>query len=227
MKSAYADFVTMTDDTVKQVLNALKEAGVDENTLFVFTSDNGCSPQADFAELEAQGHDPSHIYRGHKADIFEGGHRIPFLVRWPAKVKAGSTCSDPTCLTDLIATLSDVLKVKLPKDAGEDSVSMLPNLFGESGEPVREATVHHSINGTFAIRQGKWKFIDAPHSGGWSSPRPRDKKLYAKLPAVQLYDLKNDPGESKNVHEQHPEVVKSLQGLLEKYKKEGRSTLAE
>ena len=227
MKSAYADFVTMTDDTVKQVLNALKEAGVDENTLFVFTSDNGCSPEADFAELEAQGHDPSHIYRGHKADIFEGGHRIPFLVRWPAKVKAGSTCSDPTCLTDLIATLSDVLEVKLPKDAGEDSVSMLPNLFGESGAPVREATIHHSINGTFAIRQGKWKFIDAPHSGGWSSPRPRDKKLYAKLPAVQLYDLKNDPGESKNVHEQHPEVVKSLQGLLEKYKKEGRSTLAE
>ncbi len=224
MKSAYADFVTMTDDTVKQVLDALKEAGVDDNTLFIFTSDNGCSPQADFAELEAQGHDPSHIYRGHKADIFEGGHRVPFLVRWPARVKAGSMCSDPTCLTDLMATLSDVLEVKLPKDAGEDSVSMLPNLLGKSQKPVREATIHHSINGTFAIRQGKWKMIDAPHSGGWSSPKPQEKKLYEKLPSIQLYDLASDPGETKNVQEQHPEVVKALQALLEKYKKEGRST---
>lgn len=224
MKSAYADFVTMTDDTVKQVLEALKEAGVDQNTLFIFTSDNGCSPEADFAELEAQGHDPSHIYRGHKADIFEGGHRVPFLVRWPAKVKAGSTCSDPTCLTDLLATMADVLGKDLPKNAGEDSVSMLPNLLGRSEEPLREATVHHSINGTFAIRQGKWKLIDAPHSGGWSGPRPRDRKAYEKLPKVQLYDLESDPGEGKNLQGEHPDVVKKLKALLEKYKTTGRST---
>lgn len=223
LNSAYADFVTMTDDTVKQVLDALKEAGVDENTLFIFTSDNGCSPEADFAELEKQGHDPSSIYRGHKADIFEGGHRVPFIVRWPAKVKAGTSCDDPTCLTDLLATMAEVLGQKLPADAGEDSVSMLPNLVGESKQPVREATVHHSINGTFAIRQGKWKLIDAPHSGGWSRPKPAQKALYTDLPEIQLYDLEEDPGETRNVSVENPGIVKMLKTLLKKYREDGRS----
>ena len=223
LNSAYADFVTMTDDTVKQVLDALKEAGVDENTLFIFTSDNGCSPEADFEELEEQGHDPSSIYRGHKADIFEGGHRVPFIVRWPAKVKAGKRCDDPTCLTDLLATMAEVLGQKLPADAGEDSVSMLPNLIGESKQPVREAVVHHSINGTFAIRQGKWKLIDAPHSGGWSRPKPAQKALYKDLPKIQLYDLKKDPAESRNVSVENPSIVKKLKTLLEKYREDGRS----
>ncbi|MDF1710622.1 MAG: arylsulfatase [Akkermansiaceae bacterium] len=226
LESAYADFVTMTDDTVKQVLDALKEAGVDENTLFIFTSDNGCSPEADFAELERQGHDPSYIYRGHKADIFEGGHRVPFIVRWPAKVKAGTTCDDTTCLTDLLATVAEVLGQKLPADAGEDSVSMLPNLLGGSGQPLREATVHHSINGTFAIRQGKWKLIDAPHSGGWSSPTPAQKALYKDLPKIQLYDLEKDAGETRNVSAENPAIVEKLQALLRKYREGGRSVPA-
>lgn len=223
LKSDYADFVTMTDDTVKQVLAALKESGVDQNTLLIVTSDNGCSPEADFAELEAQGHDPSGIYRGHKADIFEGGHRVPFLVRWPEMVKAGGTCSDPTCLTDLLATLSEIVGKPLPKSAGEDSVSMLGNLIGISEGPAREATVHHSIDGTFAIRQGKWKLIEAPHSGGWSSPKPGEKALYKDLPQVQLYDLEADPGEVKNLHDTNPEVVERLQALLKRYRDSGRS----
>lgn len=223
MKSDYADFVTMTDDVVKQVLDALKEAGVDKNTILIFTSDNGCSPEADFEELEAQGHDPSFLYRGHKADIFEGGHRVPFLVRWPAKVKAGSSCDDTTCLTDMLATMAEVLEKKLPSDAGEDSISMLPNLLGVAEGPVREATVHHSINGTFAIRKGKWKLIDAPHSGGWSAPKPREKDSYAKLPLMQLYDLESDPGETRNLESEQPEVVKELKALLIRYQEEGRS----
>lgn len=223
LESAYADFVTMTDDTVKQVLSALKDAGIDENTLLIFTSDNGCSPEADFAELEKQGHDPSYLFRGHKADIFEGGHRVPFIVRWPARVKAGSACDDPTCLTDLMATMAEVLEQKLPEEAGEDSVSMLPNLLGKSEKPVREATVHHSINGTFAIRRGKWKLIDAPHSGGWSSPKPSEKALYKDLPEVQLYDLEKDPGETQNVSAENSAVVEKLEALLKKYREDGRS----
>ena len=223
LNSAYADFVTMTDDTVKQILDALKAGGVDENTLFIFTSDNGCSPEADFAELEEQGHNPSSIYRGHKADIFEGGHRVPFIVRWPAKVKAGTSCDDPTCLTDLLATMAEVLGQKLPAEAGEDSVSMLPNLIGAGKQPVREAIVHHSINGTFAIRQGNWKLIDAPHSGGWSSPKPAQKALYKDLPKIQLYDLQKDPAESRNVSVENPSIVKKLKMLLEKYREDGRS----
>lgn len=223
LDSAYADFVTMTDDTVKRVMEALKSSGVDENTLFIFTSDNGCSPEADFAELAEQDHDPSYHYRGHKADIFEGGHRVPFLVRWPAVVKAGTTCDDTTCLTDLLATVADITGKPLPQNAGEDSVSMMPNLRGQSGEPVREATVHHSINGTFAIRQGKWKLITAPHSGGWSKPQPRDRKAWENLPDVQLYDLEADPAELNNLAKEQPEVVERLQALLGKYRSSGRS----
>ena len=224
LESAYADFVFMNDAHIGKIMAAVEEAGIAENTLVIFTSDNGCSPEANFKELEAQGHDPSAQYRGHKADIFEGGHRVPFVVRWPAKIKAGSTCADVTCVTDLLATCADILGATLPADAGEDSVSMLPNLLGTAKGAVREATVHHSINGTFAIRQGKWKLIDAPHSGGWSAPRPSDKKAWQDLPALQLYDLDADPGETNNLQAEHPEVVQRLKALLEKYKTEQRST---
>lgn len=222
--SLYADFVMMTDDSIGQVVNAVEVAGIAENTLIIVTSDNGCSPQADYEELLRQGHNPSYIYRGTKADIFEGGHRIPFIIRWPGKVKADSVCDDTTCLTDLLATVADIVGATLPPDAGEDSVSMLPNMLGTSKTSAREATVHHSVNGTFAIRRGKWKLIDAPHSGGWSSPKPgKDRKLYKDLPLVQLYDMESDPGETANVQDRHPEVVEQLKALLEKYKSEGRS----
>jgi arylsulfatase A len=225
--SAYADFTMMNDDCIGQVVEAVEKAGIADNTIIIVTSDNGCSPEADFDELKAQDHNPSSIYRGHKADIFEGGHRVPFIVRWPAQVKAGSVCADTTCLTDMLATCADIVGVKLPADAGEDSVSMLPNLTGAAAKPLREATVHHSINGTFAIRQGKWKLIDAPHSGGWSSPRPgKDQELYKDLPLIQLYDMEADPGETTNVQDQHPETVERLKALLEKYKTEERSTPA-
>ncbi|HKL22492.1 MAG TPA: arylsulfatase, partial [Tichowtungia sp.] len=218
LDSAYADFVMMNDAYIGKLLDTLEECGIAGNTLIIFTSDNGCSPQADFEELEAQGHDPSYIYRGHKADIFEGGHRIPFIVRWPAKVKAGSVCDDTTCLTDLLATCADLIGAELPADAGEDSVSMLPNLLGTAEGPVREATVHHSINGTFSIRRGTWKFVDAPHSGGWSDPRPKNEKDWKDLPPVQLYDLESDPGETTNMQDQYPEVVAELSALLQQYK---------
>ncbi|MDF7822777.1 arylsulfatase [Pontiellaceae bacterium B12227] len=224
--SAYADFTTMNDECIGQVMKAVEKAGIADNTLIIVTSDNGCSPEADFKELIAQGHNPSSIYRGHKADIFEGGHRVPFIVRWPAKVQAGSICADTTCLTDMLATCADIVGAKLPADAGEDSVSMLPNLIGTADQPVREATVHHSINGTFAIRQGKWKLVDAPHSGGWSAPRPKDKDAWKSLPAVQLFDMEADPAEATNVQDQHPETVERLKALLEKYKNEDRSAPA-
>jgi arylsulfatase A-like enzyme len=228
LDSAYADFVTMTDDAIGQVMRAVEEAGISENTLIVVTSDNGCSPMADFPELLAQGHNPSFIYRGHKADIFEGGHRIPLIVRWSSSVKAGSICEDTTCLTDMLATCADIVGVTLPSDAGEDSVSMLPNLTGETAKPARKATIHHSINGTFSIRQGKWKLVDAPHSGGWSAPRPgKDKAIYGKLPSVQLFDLVVDPGETTNLQGEYPEVVERLKALLEKQKREGRSVSLE
>lgn len=219
----YADFVMQTDASIGQVLEALDQHSLAENTLVIVTSDNGCSPQAKFDELLAKGHNPSFVFRGHKADIYEGGHRIPFLVRWPGRVKPGTSSDQLLCLTDLLATCAEMLGIELPGDAGEDSVSFLPALLGTATHPLREAVVHHSIDGSFAIRQGSWKLALCPGSGGWSVPRPgRDDS--SQLPSVQLFDLAHDTGEQMNVERQHPEVVTRLTALLQKYVQQGRST---
>jgi arylsulfatase A-like enzyme len=219
----YADFVMQNDACVGEVLDALAKHGVADNTLVIFTSDNGCSPQADFPALEEKGHDPSSIFRGHKADIWDGGHRVPFIVRWPGQVAAGTTSDQLVSLVDLTATCADILDVKLPDNAAEDSVSFLPVLLGDAEGPVREALVHHSISGKFSIRQGRWKLELCPGSGGWSAPRD-PQAVKQGLPAIQLYDMSEDPGEQHNVQAEHPEVVKNLTALLQRYVAQGRST---
>lgn len=221
--NAYGDFVMHVDDTVGQVLAALDRAGLTRDTLVLVTSDNGCSPQANYPELRAKGHDPSYPLRGTKADIYEGGHRIPLLVRWPGVVTEGRSNGQIVCLSDLLATCADIVGTKLPDDAGEDSVSMLPLLRGESGTPARTTLVSHSIHGAFAIRQGNWKLALCPGSGGWSAPRPgRDDT--SKLPPVQLFDLASDPGEQTNLEAKYPEMVTRLTKLLEEQVSRGRST---
>ena len=198
-------------------------AGIAENTLVLVASDNGCSPEARFDELAAKGHNPNFVFRGHKADIYEGGHHVPFIARWPAKVKAGSKSDRLVCLTDFLATCAQIAGAELPAGAGEDSVSFLPMLLGNPDAPPRSAVVHHSANGSFAIREANWKLALCPGSGGWSAPRPgRDDA--SELPLVQLFDLSHDIGESRNVEAEHPETVARLTALLEKYVAEGRST---
>lgn len=221
----YGDFVLMVDDMVGKVMNALKEAGVDDNTILVFSTDNGCSPQAKFDELQEKGHYPSYIYRGHKADLFDGGHRIPCAVRWPAKIKP-HTVNQTVCLTDFFATFATIADYQLKDSEGEDSYNILPLLLNEKeGDVIREATVHHSINGDFTIRKGKWKLLLSPSSGGWSFPKPgTDDEVIKTLPLIQLYNMKTDPAEKNNVYAEHPEVVKELKDLMIKYVKEGRST---
>lgn len=219
----YADFVMQTDHAIGQVLEALDQHGLADNTLVIVTSDNGCSPQAKFDELAAKGHHPSYVFRGTKADIFDGGHRVPFIVRWPARVRPGSRSSQLVCLTDLMATCAEILGEKLPDNAAEDSISFLPVLEGKAGQPLREAIVHHSINGSFAIRRGAWKLELCPGSGGWSPPRPgRDDA--SGLPLVQLYDLSTDVGERSNLQGSRGDLVAELTALLERYVEEGRST---
>jgi arylsulfatase A-like enzyme len=219
----YADFVMQVDDTVGRVLEALKAGDIADNTLVILTSDNGCSPVADFKMLEAKGHHPSFVFRGAKADIYDGGHRVPFIARWPAKIKAATRSDQIVCLTDLMATFAEIVGAKLPDDAGEDSMSILPVLLGESRAASRQAIVHHSINGSFSIRQGNWKLQLCADSGGWSAPKPGSKEA-AELPSVQLYDLTADIGEQVNVCQQHPEIVERLTVLLQKYVADGRST---
>jgi arylsulfatase A len=221
--SPYADFVMQTDWTVGEVLRALDAQGLAENTLVIMTSDNGCSPQANFPELAEKGHNPSAQFRGTKADIFDGGHRVPFLVRWPAQIKAGSKSDQVICLVDFLATCAEIVGVKLPENAGEDSVSLLPAFLGKADKPLHEAIVHHSVNGSFAIRQGNWKLELCSGSGGWSQPRPNTAEA-KKLPPAQLYDLSKDIGEKTNVAAENPEVVERMTKLMEKYVADGRST---
>jgi arylsulfatase A-like enzyme len=219
----YGDFVMETDWAVGEVLAAVDQAGIAANTMVVFTSDNGCSPAAGVERLEQQGHYPSAQFRGYKADIWDGGHRIPFLVSWPGHVKPGSTSDQLTCLTDFMATCADLLGVKLPDNAGEDSVSILPALQGKARQPLREAVVHHSIQGKFSIRQGPWKLELCAGSGGWGKPKDA-QATNEGLPAVQLYNLADDIGERQNLASTRPEVVRQLTALLERYVAEGRST---
>lgn len=219
----YADFVMQVDDLVGQVLAALDDARIAEDTLVFFTSDNGCSPQAKIDQLIAAGHHPSGPLRGHKADIWEGGHRVPLIARWPAKVPAGTKCDEPVCLNDLMATCAELLNVRLPDNAGEDSESMLPMLLGAGGTRADRALVHHSISGRFAIRLGKWKLALCPGSGGWSQPRDPQAARQG-LPPRQLYDLEADLGEQNNLVEKHPEIAQQLRERLLKIVAEGRST---
>jgi arylsulfatase A len=219
----YGDFVMQTDASVGQMLAALDTHGLAENTLVFFTSDNGCSPQAKTDQLEAQGHFASAHYRGYKADIWDGGHRVPFLVRWPEKIATSSTSSQLICLTDLLATCAELLNAPLPETAAEDSVSLLPALLGTATQPLRQTAIHHSIDGRFSLRQGDWKLVFCAGSGGWS--QPKDPAAIAKgLPTQQLYDLKTDPSETTNLIATHPEIVSRLSEQLQQAIATGRST---
>lgn len=220
--NVYADFVLQVDADLGKILAALEANGIAENTLVVFTSDNGCSPQAKIEELVAKGHNPSHIFRGHKADAYEGGHRVPFLVRWPAKVKAGVVSDALVGQIDLLATMADVLGAKLPEGAGEDSFSFLPVLSGEGPGP-RSRLVSQSINGSFAIRDGQWKLLLCPGSGGWSFPKPGVDDT-AGMPEFQLYDLAKDPGETTNLVTDHPDRVAKMKAMMEEAIARGRTT---
>ena len=222
--NAYADFVMEMDDLVGAVLDQLKASGQFENTIVIFSADNGCSPEANFNFLKQRGHYPSGIYRGHKADIFEGGHRVPLLIQWPARIPAGKTISQTVCLTDFMATFAALTGHRLKNNEAEDSYDILPLLLNPTnGKQIRQATVHHSYLGDFAIRQGKWKLILTAGSGGWSFPiKPDDLK---GLPSVQLYDMETDPGETKNLQDSYPAIVTNMKSLLDKYQQSSSSVI--
>jgi arylsulfatase A-like enzyme len=210
----YGDFVAQVDGSVGAVMQALEYHGAAGDTLLIVTSDNGSTMQP----MKEFDHLPNGHLRGRKSDVWEGGHRVPFVARWPGTAPAGETCNETVCLADLLATCADIVGAELPDDAGEDSFSMLPALQGkELAEPLREATVHHSISGMFAVREGRWKLVLGRGSGGWTKGGENDPE------PGQLYDLMADPGETTNLHAKYPGVVARLTALLERYRREGRS----
>ncbi|MEM7342609.1 MAG: arylsulfatase [Chloroflexota bacterium] len=221
--NSYGDFCLQVDDLVGQLMAALERNNIVDNTIFIFTSDNGCSNRVDFEELASFDHQPSYIFRGHKADIYEGGHRIPLIVRWPTTIEAGTASDETVCLVDFLATCADILDDTLPEDAAEDSVSNLPLWRGETlDSTLREATVHSSMDGSLSIRKGRWKLEMCPGSGGWSYPKPGPE--CEGLPPLQLYDLDADIGERNNITSEQPAIVEELTELLTRYIRNGRST---
>ena len=223
----HADFVMQTDWSYGQVVKALKKNGFWENSLVIYSADNGTSPNTSgLNQLTKAGHKPSAQFHGYKADIYEGGHRVPFLATWPKVIKPGTKSDSVVCLTDLMATFADITGYQLKPDEGVDSYSFLPILKGKT-KSSRSDVIHHSVSGYFAIRKGKWKLCAVNGSGGWLSPKINTGKAKAakKLSDVyQLFDMSQDEGEQTNLADQHPEIVKELRSLLDKQISHGRST---
>lgn len=235
MAGAFGDFVMQTDRVVGEVLSALKNSGIAENTLVFMTSDNGPEVTGEvnpgvYDRLQKFGHSSMGSLRGAKRDAWECGHRVPFLVRWPGKIQEASACDETICHVDLLATLAALLDVKLPADAGVDSVNILPALLGQNyTAPLREATVHHSAQGKFAIRRGDWVLILAPT--GDDNRKQGEPVWFQKArgyephsEAGELFNLATDPMQKQNRYATESEKVKELTSLMERYVTEGRST---
>ena len=216
--NAYADFVLQLDGFVGRLDRLLHEKGIWENTLVIFTSDNGCSAVADFSGLISKGHNPSYIYRGKKGDIWEGGHRIPFAIRWPGYIVPGSKSGAVTSLVDLFASFAEITGAKVEDNAGEDSVSLLPVWTGEKKE-VRDDLIHHSGGGSYSIRKGDWKMEFCSGAGNLKKS-PEEENL----PPYQLYNMAGDVTEHYNLYGKMPDIEKELLSLTARYVREGRST---
>jgi arylsulfatase A len=216
----YGDFVNMVDAEVGKILQTVKDLGLDNNTIVFITSDNGPFWRPEF--IEKFNHRAAYIYRGMKADAFEGGHRVPFIVRWPGKIKPDSQCTEPIELTNLLATCAGITNNKLTENEGEDSHNILPLLLGNTSAYKRpEALIQNSSRGLFVVRSGDWKLILGLGSGGFSKPESIQPK--AREAPGQLFNLKDDPSETKNLYLEYPEKVEELNAILNKYKETGRS----
>ena len=210
--SMYGDFLMMVDANIGRVLAALDKAGLSEDTLLIFTSDNG--PTWFPEDVARFGHDSAAGYRGMKGDAWEAGHRMPLIVRWPGIVTPGSTSDEMICFTDFLATFADLTDTTLPEGAGPDSFSFLPVLTGTqpAGKRIRDTLILNSANQSMIVRQGPWKYIDKLGSGGFTKPSviaPEDGG-----PTVQLYNLDEDPGEKHNLALEKPEMVAKLMAIL-------------
>ncbi len=226
----YGDFVHQVDWTVGQVLQALDRNGVRDNTLVFFSSDNGSymyawpQDEPDHTDdpgiqgFHPQAHKANGQWRGTKADIWEGGHRVPFIVRWPGKVEPGTQCDLTICLTDFMATCAEVVDLPLAEDVAEDSFSLLPLMLGKGWSVPRAPVIHHSSSGMFSLREGKWKMVFGSGSGGREKPvgKPFEKPY-------SLFDLENDPSERENVIERNPQIAERLTKKLNSIREKGRS----
>lgn len=226
----HGDFILELDYVVGELIATLERLGVADNTVIMFSSDNGPEVPTVYYMRHDHQHDGARPWRGVKRDNWEGGHRVPFIVRWPGQVKAGSTSDQITSLTDVMATVAAIVDVPLPDSAAEDSYNMLPALLGQDQAPIRNYTLQQGFGGSryLAIRRGGWKYLAHEGSGGNRYESHRLLKEY-QLPETapdapgQLYDLETDPGETTNLYFDYPTIVMELKSLLEESIARGRS----
>ncbi len=212
----YGDFVAQTDHGIGQILSTLESTGVDDNTLVIFASDNG--PFWRTQEKEEFGHHSQGNWRGMKADIWEGGHRVPFIAKWPNKIEASTTSAHPISLVDVMRTAASAADLELPNESGPDSFDLTP-VFKGQGDSGRESLIMQSSKGMYAIRQGEWKLIFGIGSGGFTQSDPlTEKNVTLEGQGGQLYNLSEDPGESNNLYSDHPEIVQRLTKLFDLHK---------
>jgi arylsulfatase A-like enzyme len=226
----HGDFIYEFDYVVGELLATLNKLGVENNTLVIVSSDNGPETAAVIHMRADHGHDGARPWRGMKRDQWEGGHRVPFLVRWPGQVKPGTSSAQLTSLTDVMATVAAIIGADLPKDAAEDSFNLLPALLGQDRSPIRPYLLQQAFGGarTLSVRRGPWKYLDHSGSGGnryENNPELKPFILPETAPGApgQLYNLEADPGETKNLCFERPEIVKELKSLLDQSKASGRS----
>ncbi len=225
----HGDFIAQFDHHVGELLRTLEQHGLADNTLVIVSSDNGPEVTSVVHMRADHGHDGARPWRGLKRDAWEGGHRVPFLVRWPGRVKAGSTSDQLLCLTDVLATVAAITGAELPREAAEDSFNLLPVLDGSATGPIRPYLITQAFGGTrsLSIRRGQWKYLAHPGSGGNRYDRSELKPfaLPETTPGAraQLYDLATDPGETTNLILDQPEIARELQALLEGTLTTGRS----
>ncbi len=226
----HGDFIHAFDSMVGELLKTLSDLKVDDNTLIIMTSDNGPETLSVVNMRADYHHDGARPWRGMKRDNWEGGHRVPFVVRWPNRVKPNSTSEELTCHTDVMATIADIVDFELPHDCAEDSFSMLPVLMGKKTRPIRPYLLHQGFSGSrfLAIRKENWKYLDHSGSGGnnyQQDPKLQPYKIDDSAPDApgQLYNLSVDPGETRNLYNEHPDIARELKTLLEQSKISGRS----
>ncbi|WP_417444068.1 sulfatase family protein [Joostella sp.] len=218
---AYGDYMVQTDWVAGEVLKAIKSNGFEENTIIIFTSDNGPENTA-WKRAEEYGHFSMGDFRGLKRDVWEGGHHVPFIVKWPGKVKKGTVSNEVICQTDIMATLMNITEVDMPENAAPDSYNFTPVLEGKTykNEPLREATVHNTLKSRWALRKGNWLYIN--NKTGSQVPMPVSfKKLggYSDFDTEELlFNMKDDQEQRVNLYNEHPEKVKEMKDLLEEYR---------
>tara|TARA_R110000868_G_scaffold1647_4_gene13293 strand:+ start:17514 stop:19073 length:1560 start_codon:yes stop_codon:yes gene_type:complete len=214
--SKYGDYVSMVDDMIGKILHKVSESGIEDDTLIIITSDNGADWRP--SDISETNHKANYTFKGRKADIYEAGHRVPFIAKWQGLIPAGIISNQVMCTTDLLATIAGILGKPLPKNFVGDSYNLWPAFIGqESQNPIRNVTIHHSLQGIFSIRKDNWKYTPHLGSGGFTNPKtitPRSGE-----PPGTLYDMEKDPSESLNLYTEHPRIVKQLDSLLKIYQK--------